>query len=134
MFVRLHPASSVPIYRQILDQIRYQIAARTLATGDRLPSVRELARRLATNQNTILKVYDQLAGEGLIERRQGDGTFVGDAGPTLKRSECKKRLRESLSQAAVQVHLFRFPPADAHDLLDRELDSIQEGRHAADGG
>lgn len=124
MFVRLNPASAVPIYRQILDQIRLQIAAGRLRPGDRLPSVRGLARRLAANQNTILKVYDQLAAEGLIERRQGDGSFVSDTGPILKRSECRRRLGEVLSQAAVLARLFRMPAQDVHELLDREIESI----------
>ncbi len=128
MFVRINPASALPIYRQILDQIRYQIASGRLKPGDRLPSIRQLARRLTTNQNTILKVYDQLAGDGLIERRRGDGCFVLDASPVLKRSECRKRLREVLVQAAVLARLFRTPPDEVHELLDRELESI----HAAE--
>ena len=128
MFVRINSASALPIYRQILDQIRYQIASGRLKPGDRLPSIRQLARRLTTNQNTILKVYDQLAGDGLIERRRGDGSFVSNASPVLKRSECRKRLREVLVQAAVLARLFRTPPDELHELLDRELESI----HAAE--
>jgi len=134
MFVRLNSVSPVPIYRQILDQIRYQIAGRVLKPGDRLPSVRELAKQLAANQNTILKVYDQLAAEGLIERKQGDGTFVGKPGPTLKRSERKKRLRETLSLAAVQAHLFEIDRPDVHELLDAEMEGIQKGGQASDTG
>ena len=60
MFLRIEPASGVPVYRQIVDQLKYQIANRTLQPGQRLPSVRELGQRLVTNQNTILKVYDLL--------------------------------------------------------------------------
>ncbi|HEY3244942.1 MAG TPA: GntR family transcriptional regulator [Phycisphaerae bacterium] len=134
MFIRVTPASGVPIYRQILDQIRGQIARRLLAPGDRLPSVRELAQTLAANQNTILKVYDQLAAEGLVERRQGDGTFVSDNGLALKRSECRKRLRETLSQAAVQARLFDIPPDETHSLLEREIESIDKDRARAVGG
>ena len=133
MFIRLSPTSPVPIYRQILDQIRYQIANRTLRPGDRLVSVRELARRLATNQNTILKVYDHLASEGLIERKRGEGTFVTDGGTALKRSECRRRLRETLSQAAVQARLFRIGSPEAHDLLDHEIESIETDRDTTPG-
>ena len=130
MFVRLNRGSAVPIYRQILDQIRYQIAGGSLGPGDRLPSVRDLARQLAANQNTILKVYDQLAGDGLVERRRGDGTFVADAAPALKRSERKSRLRQTLRQAAVEARLFDIPPPETHDLLDREIEGIAgQARH-----
>lgn len=134
MFVRLNSVSPVPIYRQILDQIRYQIAGRALRAGDRLPSVRELAKQLAANQNTILKVYDQLAAEGLIERKRGDGTFVAKPGPTLKRSERKKRLRETLSLAAVQAHLFEIDRPDVHDLLDSEMEEIDKDKSSSDTG
>jgi GntR family transcriptional regulator len=134
MFIRINPASGLPIYRQIVDQIRGQIARRLLEPGDRLPSVRELAQTLAANQNTILKVYDQLAAEGIVERRQGDGTFVSDNGMSLKRSECRKRLREALSQAAVQARLFGIPPDETHSILDREIESIEKDRAHAVGG
>ena len=50
-----------------------------LSPGERLPSVRELARELAVNQNTVLRVYERLSGEGLLEMRHGQGTFVADA-------------------------------------------------------
>jgi GntR family transcriptional regulator len=76
MFIRLETSSGVPITRQIMDQIRAQLAAGALRPGDRLPSVRALARELAVNQNTVLRVYERLTMEGLLERRHGDGTYV----------------------------------------------------------
>lgn len=65
--LRIEPSSGVPITRQIVDQIRTQCASGNLRPGDRLPSVRELARELAVNQNTILRVYERLTGEGLLD-------------------------------------------------------------------
>lgn len=134
VFIRLNSTSAVPIYRQILDQIRFQIASGRLQRGDRLPSVRSLARRLAANQNTILKVYDQLATDGLVERRQGDGSFVAGSTLVLRRSERKKRLRDTLSQAAVQARLFEIPSDEVHDLLDREIDSVAGAPDVVRGG
>ena len=131
MFVRLNTASPVPIYRQIVNQIRWQIASRSLVPGDRLPSVRDLAQRLAANQNTILKVYDQLAGEGLIERRRGDGTYVADSGLRLNRDECVRRVRDSLSDAAVQARLFSVSREEAHLLFDGEIDALDVRRRGA---
>src|SRR6202034_2125294 len=81
MFIRIESSSGVPITRQIVDQIRSHCASGTLAPGDRVPSVRQLARELAVNQNTILHVYERLTSEGLLERRQGDGTFVSQSLP-----------------------------------------------------
>jgi GntR family transcriptional regulator len=76
MFIRIEKGSSVPITRQLADQIRAQCLAGTLKPGERLPSVRELARDLAVNVNTVFRVYERLAAEQLIEMRHGDGTTV----------------------------------------------------------
>src|SRR5436190_15716960 len=76
MFIRIETSSGVPITRQIMDQIRVQCVTGSLGPGDRLPSVRVLAKDLTVNQNTILRVYERLTAEGLLERRHGDGTYV----------------------------------------------------------
>ncbi|HUB25616.1 MAG TPA: GntR family transcriptional regulator [Tepidisphaeraceae bacterium] len=76
MFIRIESSSGVPIMRQIADQIRSHSVSGALAPGDRLPSVRQLAKELAVNPNTILHVYERLTAEGILERRQGDGTYV----------------------------------------------------------
>ena len=81
MRIRVETSSGMPITRQIAAQIRAQCASRALKPGDRLPSVRALAAELAVNQNTILRVYERLTAEGLLERRHGDGTFVADRVP-----------------------------------------------------
>src|SRR5947207_2551724 len=76
MLIRIQKGSSVPITRQLADQIRAQCLAGALKPGERLPSVRELARELAVNVNTVFRVYEKLAAERLIEMRHGDGTIV----------------------------------------------------------
>jgi GntR family transcriptional regulator len=87
MLIRVDPGSGVPITRQIVDEIRARCASGTLHTGDRLPSVRELARQLSVNQNTVLRAYERLTAEGVLELRHGEGTFVAEfsAGRHLKR-------------------------------------------------
>ncbi|HUW84276.1 MAG TPA: GntR family transcriptional regulator [Phycisphaerae bacterium] len=134
MFVRIEPASRVPIYRQIMDQVKYQIANGTLAPGDRLPSVRELARRLATNQNTIVKVYDLLGGDGWVVRRQGDGTFVARSPDALTRTERHRRVGQILAQAATQAVHFQIDRQELHDLLNAEIDAIQKDRTRHESG
>ena len=76
MFLRVQRGAAVPISRQIEGQIRAQILSGTVAAEDQLPSVRQLARELAVNVNTVLRVYERLAADGLIELRHGDGTYV----------------------------------------------------------
>ena len=76
MFVHVERGSSIPISRQISEQLRSQCLSGTLSSGEKLPSVRELAQQLAVNVNTVFRIYERLAAEGLIELRHGDGTYV----------------------------------------------------------
>lgn len=121
MRLRLSPASGVPIYRQIVDQIVYLIASGRLRQGDRLPSVRRLARDLPANQNTVLKAYEMLERDGLIARRQGDGTFVADRGSPLSATEQRRKIADVLAQAAALAAHFEISPEELHKLIDEEI-------------
>lgn len=108
MFVRVEASSGIPITRQIMDQIRAQCASGALGPHDRLPSVRELARELAVNQNTILRVYERLTAEGLLERRHGDGTYVAGRLPPQHADHQRKALAAEvrrLVERALTLHL-----------------------------
>jgi len=73
---RLDLHSGVPVYRQIIDQVRSGLAAGSLLAGDQLPTVRQLAVDLAINPNTVLRAYRELELGGLLETQQGTGTFL----------------------------------------------------------
>lgn len=124
MSVRLSPSSAVPIYRQIVDQVSLQIAGGRLRAGDRLPSVREMARALPANQNTVLKAYEFLERDGLIERRHGDGTFIAEGGSPLRLAERRRRVAEAIAQAVVLARHFRLPNEELHRMLDEQLDQF----------
>lgn len=94
MFVRIQRGTAVPISRQIDSQIRAQIVAGALPVGSQLPSVRELARELAVNVNTVFRVYGRLSADGLIELRHGDGTYVSHRPKSAVTSQLTKRRRE----------------------------------------
>jgi GntR family transcriptional regulator len=74
--LRLDFHSGVPVYRQIIDQVRGGIASSSLAVGDQLPTVRQLAVDLAINPNTVVRAYRELELGGLLETHQGTGTFI----------------------------------------------------------
>ncbi len=76
MYIRIERGVSTPISRQIAEQIRAQCLAGLLEAGQCLPSVRQLAKELVVNVNTVVRVYERLAAEGLVEMRHGEGTFV----------------------------------------------------------
>src|SRR5215469_2126611 len=73
---RLDLHSGVPVYRQIIDQVRGGVASGALAAGDQLPTVRQLAVDLAINPNTVVRAYRELELGGLLETHQGTGTFI----------------------------------------------------------
>jgi GntR family transcriptional regulator len=73
---RLDPQSGVPVYRQIIDQVRGGIATGALTVGDQLPTVRQLAVDLSINPNTVVRAYRELELGGLLETHQGTGTFI----------------------------------------------------------
>jgi GntR family transcriptional regulator len=126
MVFRIESSSGVPITRQIADQIRAQCASGTLGRGDRLPSVRELARELAVNQNTILRVYEKLTAEGLLERRHGAGTYVSAAPPVGQLKAQHQILREELGRLVRRARLLGIEGADLHALLDAALAEPEE--------
>ncbi len=125
MHVRLVGSSAAPIYRQIADQVAAMIASGRLAPGDRLASVRELARALPANQNTVIKAYEYLERDGLIERRQGDGTFVAAGGNSpLRLAERRRRVSEALAQAVALGVAFELPAQTVRELLEAELGKL----------
>jgi GntR family transcriptional regulator len=98
MFVRIERGVSAPISRQIAEQVRAQCLAGLIQPGDCLPSVRQLARELVVNVNTIVRVYERLAAEGLVEMRHGEGTFVLPPSTTTNLAADLKQQREQYSR------------------------------------
>ena len=132
MFIRVEPGSGVAIWRQIAEQIRAQCASEVLRPGDQLPSVRELARELAVNQNTILRMYERLTGEGLLERRHGSGTYVAEGIPT-EQLKAKQRalLTSQVEQLARRARTLGVSPEELRGLLEGALG---RDRARAEGG
>jgi GntR family transcriptional regulator len=76
MLIRLNPSLGVPIYLQIVEQIRHSMEIGALVEGDQLPAIRTLAEELVVSPNTVVKAYDELEQEGLIRLRHGAGAYV----------------------------------------------------------
>ena len=78
---RVDAGSGVPIYRQLVQQVRRDVMLGPLQPGDQLPSVKEVVNSLSVNPNTVVKAFGELEHQGLVVRRQGVGTFVAAAPP-----------------------------------------------------
>jgi len=94
MRIQITTGSSVPIYRQVVDQIRHGIATGGLAVGESVSSVRALATELVLNPNTIAKAYTVLVRDGVLESHQGRGYFVAERREIYTRKERQRRLEE----------------------------------------
>jgi len=106
MQIRIDNASTRPIYRQIIDQIKRDIALGRLKAAEKLPTVRQLAAQLVLNPNTISKAYRQLEQDGIIVTRPGAGAFVAELSSNLSKSVRKKLLCEQLERLVVEaVHM-----------------------------
>lgn len=104
---RLHfqidPRSGVPIYRQLMDQIKFYIASDALAAGDQLPSIRELSQSLTVNPTTIVKAFNELAHEQVIELRHGKGAFVMAGVLDSNIAERQEALRKCVQRLVVEA-------------------------------
>ena len=109
MHLKVDPASNVPIYSQVVDQIKALVASRALRTGDRLPSVRDLAVGLRVNRNTAARAYQMLEAERVIETRRGDGSFISATPPVWSLEERRRRLEAILDRALVEAFHLGIP-------------------------
>jgi GntR family transcriptional regulator len=111
--------SGVPIYRQIIDQVKSAIATGTLGPGDRLPTVRQLSVDLSVNPNTVSRAYNELELTGLVETHMGSGTFIGN-----KRVERDEVERRRMLEQICQEFLSR---ASSHGFtLEDILDNLRQ--------
>src|SRR5262245_39216099 len=94
MDIHISPHDEVPIYLQIVNQVKYLIAAGRLAPAEELPAIRVLAEQLTVNPNTVARAYRELEMAGVVEKRRTAGTYVSDAGSPLARRERLKILTE----------------------------------------
>jgi GntR family transcriptional regulator len=126
MFI-LSPNSGIPIYRQILEQVRRQVASGQLKPGDALPSVREVAMTHAVNPMTISKAYSLLEAEGMLEHNRGKPMTVASQSraqsPLAKRLEQVEPLVEHVALAAKQLQLSQ---AEVIKLLRRKWEQSDE--------
>ncbi len=117
MLLEIDHHSGVPIYRQVIEQIRQQIIAGQLGEGEQLMSVRELAAQLRVNPMTISKAYALLEVEGFVERRRGIGLFAAKLQRDKKAHTKTQLLEEILRKAAVTAVQLEISQEKAGEML-----------------
>jgi len=121
---QITPGSDVPLFRQIIDQVRGAIAQGRLSPGDPLPSVRGLAAELVVNHNTVAKAYSQLVRDGVVESQQGRGYIVASRREIYTKTERKRRVTALVTPLINEAITLGFSPEEVLELVQRELTKV----------
>jgi GntR family transcriptional regulator len=130
LFLRPNPASGVPIYLQLKEQIRHACETGALKPGDALPGIRALAESMVINPNTVARVYRELEQEGLLELRHGVGAFVASRGTTrwtAARTGQMKAAQKAAKSFVAELRRRGIEPDEIRRLVEAELAS-NDGR------
>jgi GntR family transcriptional regulator len=123
----LNPQSGTPIYRQLMDQVRWMVASNQLKPGDALPSVRELAIEHAVNAMTISKAYSLLEAEGVLERQRGKPmTVAPERGRKESKSARLERLKELIAPLTTAAHQLQLDTEDVLAAIREALEKLDD--------
>ena len=125
--IQINPHSGVPVYRQVIDQVKFLVSGGALQKGDQLPSIRDLAKQLTINPTTIAKAYEHMANEGLVEKRPGKGVFVSDFSQALNKAEKEQKLRDLARQLVVEADQLGLSSGVIMRLIGEEMDNLSGG-------
>jgi GntR family transcriptional regulator len=129
MLLRPNPSSGVPIYLQLMEQVKHGIETGALRPGEQLPGIRPLAEELVINPNTVAKAYRELEHEGVIELRHGAGAFVSGTVRTKKLTD-KLRAGQAIVVGAVERLRARgITDEEIRRLFEAELAGLRTGGH-----
>jgi len=123
--VRVSTKDGIPIYLQIINQIKYMVASGRLTPGDKLPPVRKLAEQLLINPNTVARAYRELETAKVLNTRQGSGVFVAEGVSPLARREQTKILRERIDMLLSEARQMDIGIADIIELVKQQNQHIK---------
>jgi len=123
--ITINLTDGVPIYRQIVNQVKYLVASGLIQPGEELPPIRTLAMQLKVTPNTIVKAYGELEIAGVIHKRQGSGSFVSDTRPQLALRERRRVIEQRIDALLAEAHQLNFS-ADEIVRMVRERKAAME--------
>ena len=128
MLIRVDPQSAEPIFEQIVFQVKGAVARGEATDGDRLPSVRSLAREVSVNPNTVVRAYEHLERDGLIVRRQGAGCFINLSHEAVDDDVRAQRLDTLMDRTVTEAFHVGARPREIRAALKRALDAVKFAR------
>src|SRR5207302_9866846 len=123
--IHISPNDGVPIYLQIVNQVKYQVASGRLLPGEELPPIRVLADQLIVNPNTVARAYRELEIAGVVTKRRTAGTYVSDAGSPLARRERVKILTDRADALLAEARQMAIGTDEVIQLLRQRDEAMQ---------
>lgn len=124
MQLRISDQDGVPIYVQVVRQIKYLVSSGRLPPGEQLPPVRKLAQQLLINPNTVARAYRELETEGFVSSRQGAGVFVADGVSPLARREQQRLLAERIDVLLTEARQMQVDEESLIEMIRRRMASF----------
>jgi GntR family transcriptional regulator len=128
--ISLAPASDVPIFRQIIQQVQQAVVLGRLQVGEQLPPIRVLAETLVINPNTVARAYQDLIRDGVLESRSGRGVFVSQKRLIFADAERERRLRLAAEQLCHEAILLDFDLSQVRTTLDEAWAGLRKAAHS----
>jgi GntR family transcriptional regulator len=124
MEIRVNSSSGVPIYLQLMEQIKHAVDTGAVREGEQLPTIRKIAQELTMNPNTVARAYRELEREGVIEVRHGSGAYISATKTTSARSAGIRRAGELLRRAIEQGAALGLSEAELRRAFESELSQL----------
>jgi GntR family transcriptional regulator len=125
MFLNIDPSSELAIYEQVVRQVKFAVAGNVVQQGDLIPSVRELARELAINPNTVARAYRRLQGDLVLQQVRGTGLAVAEGAAERCREERVTLIRSRLKEVLAEAKQSRLDGQQIRLMVQEELAAIE---------
>src|SRR3984893_9834020 len=123
MLIRVNPSSGVPLYLQLMDQVKHAIETGAVKAGDQLPTIRRMAEDLVMNPNTVVRAYRELQHEGIIEIKHGSGAFVSES--VTDRTRVTRKAQTVVQSAIERLVSLGLTDDEARRLFENELAQLR---------
>jgi GntR family transcriptional regulator len=129
MLLRLNHSSGVPLYLQLIGQVKHAVETGALRSGDQLPAIRKLAEDLVMNPNTVARAYRELEHEGIIELRHGSGAYISEA--LAWKTAVTKKAQTVVQSAVEKLNTFGLTEDEIRRLVENELALLRDRKEIA---
>src|SRR5579862_3944314 len=126
MNIHISEHDGIPIYLQIVNQVKFLIASGRLSPSQELPPIRVLAEKLTVNPNTVARAYRELEAEGIVTKRRTAGTYVSDGGPRFSKEECFRILSDRIDALLAEARQMDIGTDEIYELI-RQRNELMSG-------